>query len=180
MSEKNLQECNCICHDKLLLSNPPKPASDYCKECACNLPKQDNKSEKKSLCQHGSLIKDMNCALCELENRMERVERNNATNTEIIMRKFNVINERLSTIESVLRPYLKPNTKKDIDLLEQRLVIIELNIHNLKMKRIGFKEKCTNCDGKGKVYLTSSIDNCIATCDMCKGEEYGTGIIAIK
>src|ERR1051325_8196003 len=34
MSE--FQDCKCLCHGQMLLSDPPKPASDYCKACPCN------------------------------------------------------------------------------------------------------------------------------------------------
>lgn len=30
-----MNECKCMCHSTLLLSDPPKSASDYCKECDC-------------------------------------------------------------------------------------------------------------------------------------------------
>lgn len=42
------------------------------------------------------------------------------------------IEVRLQKIEQLLKNYLKPNTRDDIDRLEQRLMIIELNIRNIK------------------------------------------------
>lgn len=42
--------------------------------------------------------------------------------------------KRLVKIESVLNQYLKPNSRSDIDRLEQRLGIIELNIDKIKTR----------------------------------------------
>lgn len=54
----------------------------------------------------------------------------NFDETQKIMSNFE---ERLQKIEKLLEKYLKPNTRDDIDRLEQRLSIIELHIRNLKM-----------------------------------------------
>ncbi len=77
------------------------------------------------------------------------------------------IDLRLERLEEVLGAYLKPNTREDIDRLEQRFKCIELRLSELKIQS-GSKApyRCPVCGGKGIVphAVLASLD-----CFTCKG-----------
>jgi hypothetical protein len=61
----------------------------------------------------------------ELQERINKIE-------NLIPDALTDFEKRIVKIESVLNPYLKKNSRSDIDRLEQRLGIIEIGIKNLQ------------------------------------------------
>ncbi len=114
--------------------------------------------------------------LCEkVHSFQERIEKLESEHLDQLSPyAFLVLKVRIDKIENILEKYLKPNTRDDLDRLEQRFSVIELKISELKThSNFTYKKPftCPVCDGSGAVNIMNENMQCrIPRCTPCEGK----------